>query len=585
VAALVACLIGASVALATAESTIEASLPPPVEVFDPTPRILGPISIIGDSVLRGALVSPPHLVDRLAEQGWGPIRALGVPGLSTGHAHRSPELTAAFWFERWRQQGWDPDAVALVIGANDVGLCAFFDAVCMSGSQRFIVDRIGRDHDIFIPHINHWYKNEWAIPWNRELDRLVDERTNVHTWAWDVELATGGYELDDVVHLTPNSYRRWSVLAAEEITAALGRATFRGDNVALPAPLSSPSEFAVTEAVRLIDTRDDRAGRLGDGRSVLRVPLPDVVPEDATAVAVSTAATGADTRGHLQLAGCGQPRPATSIVNYPRRQAQGAASVVAVDATRELCVYSSGAVHVVMDLQGVFSPGAGSTLEPSIPTRRLDTRTAGRATVVEIPIGGDTTAVSINVTATNAVTRGHLTVYPCGQERPTVTTVNFSPGRPVANGAFVAADATRRICVFSSSPVDVIVDQTGAFSEREGLRFVPVPPTRVLDTRTGVGGWVPFVSDHGPIDVVAVPPGAEAVTGSVVVVRPWRRGYLTAFGCGHRPPTSSVNAPAGAVVANGFTVQASAAGRLCVSASQTTDAVVDITGWWVAGGG
>ena len=86
VAALVACLIGASVALATAESTIEASLPPPVEVFDPTPRILGPISIIGDSVLRGALVSPPHLLDRLAEQGWGPIPALRVPGRHRGRA-------------------------------------------------------------------------------------------------------------------------------------------------------------------------------------------------------------------------------------------------------------------------------------------------------------------------------------------------------------------------------------------------------------------------------------------------------------------------------------------------------------------
>ena len=106
------------------------------------------------------------------------------------------------------------------------GLCAFFDTVCMSGSQRFIVDRIGPGHDIFIPHINHWYKNEWAIPWNRELDRLVGERANVHTWAWDVELATGGYDLDDVVHLTPDSYRRWSVLAADEITAALGRPTF-----------------------------------------------------------------------------------------------------------------------------------------------------------------------------------------------------------------------------------------------------------------------------------------------------------------------------------------------------------------------
>ncbi len=560
-------------------------MPPPVEVVDPTPRILGPISVIGDSVLRGALVSPPHLVDRLAEQGWGPIRALGVPGLSTGHAFRSPELTAAFWVERWKQQGWDPDAVALIIGANDVGLCAFYDTVCMSGSQRFIVDRIGSGHDIFIPHINHWYKNEWAAPWNRALDRLVDERPNVHTWAWDVELATGGYDLDDVVHLTPNSYRRWSVLTADEITLALGRPTFRGDNVTLPAPLASGAEFGATDPVRLADTRADQVGRLGDGRGVLRVPLPDVVSDTATAVAVYIAATGADTRGYLQIAGCGQPRPETSVVNYPVRQAQGAASVVAVDATRELCVYSSGPVHVVMDLQGVFSPDAGSTLQPSTPTRRLDTRTTGRATVVELPIGGDTTAVAINVTATNASARGYLTAHPCGQPRPMVATVNFAPGRPVASSAFVAADATRRICVYSSSPVDVIVDQTGAFSEGDGLRFVAVPPTRVLDTRTGAGGWVPFVSDHRPIDVLAVPPGAAAVTGSIVIVRPRRRGYLIRV---------RVWQPAGDVVGERvrggrggerFHGRTSGTGRLCVSASQNTDAIVDISGWWVADGG
>lgn len=248
-------------------------------------------------------------------------------------------------------------------------------------------------------------------------------------------------------------------------------------------------------------------------------------------------------------------------------------------------MYSSDPVHVVMDLQGVFAPDAGTSLHPSVPTRRLDTRTTGRATVVEIPVGADTTAVAINVTATNASTRGYLTAHTCGQERPVVATLNFAPGRPVASSAFVAADATRRICVYSSSPVDVIVDQTGAFSERVGLRYVAVSPTRVLDTRTGTGGWVPFASGHGPIDVAAVPSGAEAATGSIVIVRPRRRGYLTVFGCGTQPATSSVNALGGAVVANGFTVRTSAAGRLCVSASQTTAAVVDITGWWVADAG
>lgn len=581
----VTCLLGAVVIAGAFESDVDAALPPPVEVYDPTPRVLGPISVIGDSVLRGSLVAPPHLVDRLAEQGWGPIRALGVPGLSTGHAFRSPELTAAHWFDRWRQQGWDPKAVALIIGANDVGLCPFFDASCMSGSLRFIVDHIGAGHDIFVPHINHWYKNEWSIPWNNEIDRIVAERANVHTWAWDVELATGGYELDDVVHLTPNSYRRWSQLTAGEVTAALGRAKFRGDNVTLPAPTAAPARLAVVGVTRLADTRTDPGGRLGGDREVLQMTLPDHVPDSATAVVVYAAATRAIERGYLQVAPCGARPPATSVVNYATGRAQGASTVVALDATREICVYASGSTDVVVDLQGVFVPGTGSALQPIAPIRRLDTRVTGRSGVVEIPVDEQATAVALNVTATNAGTRGYLTAYPCGQPRPTVATVNFTSGSPTASSAFIATDATHTICVFSSSPVDVVVDQTGTFTDGAGLSYVATTPTRVLDTRFGIGGWVPFVNDHRPVDVVAAPAGAAAVTGTIVALRPFRRGYLSAFGCGVVPSTSSVNAPADGVVANGLTVETSPDGRLCVAASDRTHAIVDITGWWIPGSG
>ena len=44
-------------------------------IFDDTPRPLGEISLIGDSVLLGSLTFGPNLVEQLAEQGWGPIRS------------------------------------------------------------------------------------------------------------------------------------------------------------------------------------------------------------------------------------------------------------------------------------------------------------------------------------------------------------------------------------------------------------------------------------------------------------------------------------------------------------------------------
>ena len=58
--------------------------------------------------------------------------------------------------------------------------------------------------------------------------------------------------------------------------------------------------------------------------------------------------------------------------------------------------------------------------------------------------------------------------------------------------------------------------------------------------------------------------------------------FLTAYGCGAPPATSSVNADARLVLANALTVGVSADGRLCVTASAVTHSLFDTTGWWVA---
>ena len=82
------------------------------------------------------------------------------------------------------------------------------------------------------------------------------------------------------------------------------------------------------------------------------------------------------------------------------------------------------------------------------------------------------------------------------------------------------------------------------------------------------------------LDVRVAPPGAAAVTGTLTIVAPTGDGYLSAFGCGTPPTTASVNAPSGAIVANGVTVGLAAEGRLCVRSFTTAHAVFDTTGWW-----
>jgi hypothetical protein len=53
-------------------------------------------------------------------------------------------------------------------------------------------------------------------------------------------------------------------------------------------------------------------------------------------------------------------------------------------------------------------------------------------------------------------------VNPCDQPRPDASNLNFVPGRDVANAVTVKlASTTGRVCVYSSSRADVIVDLAG----------------------------------------------------------------------------------------------------------------------------
>ncbi len=65
------------------------------------------------------------------------------------------------------------------------------------------------------------------------------------------------------------------------------------------------------------------------------------------------------------------------------------------------------------------------------------------------------------------------------------------------------------------------------------------------------------------------------------MVAPVASGYLVGHACGPTPPTSSVNAGAGQVLANSLTTGVSDSGRLCVYSQPATQSLFDVTGWWV----
>jgi hypothetical protein len=144
-----------------------------------------------------------------------------------------------------------------------------------------------------------------------------------------------------------------------------------------------------------------------------------------------------------------------------------------------------------------------------------------------------------------------------------------------------------------------IVSASGAPSS-----FVSVTPVRVLDTRTGVGLSGPFVSPTGRSvqvtgtvptasgSAVLVPEGATAVVLNVTAVLPQAAGFIAVRpgGTPGAPETSSLNFAAGDIVPNAVTVALSAGGAIDVvydafgAAGPTTDVLIDVTGYYSAGG-
>jgi hypothetical protein len=254
-----------------------------------------------------------------------------------------------------------------------------------------------------------------------------------------------------------------------------------------------------------------------------------------------------------------------------------------------ICVYASTATDVIVSIQGSFVPAPGATLHPVSPVRALDTRQSGRAQdlVVAVP-GSNLLAASVTLTVTRDSAGGTITVYACDTGIPAVANLSFEPNETIAGAAFVPVSAAGTICVHVSTAdatlVDVIVDITGTFQVAGGgLLFAPVTGTRLLDTRNAIGGWTGRHGSGQSLDVVAAPPGARAVTGTITIVRPSFSGYLTAYPCGQAlPPTSSVNARAGLAMANSVTVGLDPAQQtVCIFSYNNTNTLFDVVGWWV----
>ncbi len=205
-------------------------------------------------------------------------------------------------------------------------------------------------------------------------------------------------------------------------------------------------------------------------------------------------------------------------------------------------------------------------------------------------IPGTALAYSLNVTVAPQEHLNYLTIWPTGQSRPFVSTINSPDGRVKANAAIVPAGADGGVSVYVTNKTDVILDIDGYFAPATSstLAFFPLTPCRVADTRwpAGTFGGPALQGGHERILSRAAKylqhtDSAQGYSLNFTVVPQHTLNYLTVWPTGQQQPyVSTLNAPTGTIVANAALVPASPSGAISVYATDVTDLIIDIDGYF-----
>jgi len=309
-----------------------------------------------------------------------------------------------------------------------------------------------------------------------------------------------------------------------------------------------------------------------------------VAAGDVTAVAVNLTSVRGRTRGYLSAFPCEQGSSPTSNLNHQRGQVVAAAAIVPVDSAGEICVFNKQASHVIVDVFGRFNAQAELTSTGS--TRLIDTRKAPTTGVAQpagaelrVKVGPPEQTVAMNVTVTQAASRGYLTVHDCGTTPPNTSNVNFVAQLAAPNLVIARTDAAGFVCLTATQDAHVIVDLLTEFGTSTTVEATT--PERLADTR---GGAAPAAGEIVRIDVAVdavedADVSVSGVVGNLTIIRPRQSGYATVFPCaGGRPDTSNINYRAGATIANAVIVEPDADGMLCVYTNTAAEVVFDLLG-------
>ena len=397
--------------------------------------------------------------------------------------------------------------------------------------------------------------------------------------------------------------------------------TVRATNIIGQGAASAPSNAVVPWAgsafhpvvpSRVLDSRGPNGGwnaalAAGTPKNLKVTGLggPSEVPQTASAVIMNVTATASTLGSFVSVWPAGLAKPVASNLNFAAGQTIPNLVTVKIGTGGNVSFGTAlGSVHLIADVVGYFDDGtaAGDLFTGVTPERILDTRgpTGTGAAVAQgtpraldvrgtVVVPDTATTVVANVTVTGGSAGSFLSVWPSGVPQPTSSNLNFGAGQTIPNLVVIKIGADGKINIANAvGSVHVIVDVVGYFDPTGGARFHAVDPTRMLDSRLGVGLSGVFaqgISRPLPVAGAAgsgVRADATAMVANVTATEGTAGSFVTLYPDGvARPTSSNLNFAPGETIPNLTMVKIGQQGRVDLyNHVGATHLIADVVGYY-----
>ena len=373
-----------------------------------------------------------------------------------------------------------------------------------------------------------------------------------------------------------HTYARPGVYTISNVLADAGGRTATASTKATVGPV-----FVPVGPSRILDTR------VGLGAPKARVKAGGVIRlqvngaagiTDASSVMLNLTVTDTTGSGFVTAYPDGAKRPTAASLNYRPGQTVANLVDVPVGADGIVDLYASaGQLDMIADVEGYntltpYSDGTVLMNDAAVQgefRQVLDTRGgSGLPKLGKVGAGGSitfstlqtmnngsyeygATAVVLDVTETNATAGGYVTAYKPGSSRPNTSDLNFAAGETRSTTVVVPVDAQGRVSLYNhAGSVDLIASVEGFYvpfgptTDPLNEPMTPITPTRVLDTRSGLGAHKAPMGPTSDLSfkvagVDGIPANATGVLVNLTAVDSTANSYLTAWGDKSTQPYNS----------------------------------------------